>query len=197
MSLSLATILAKPELENKLLTEAQTQGFVAAMAAAPNLINPNEWLAFLWGGEEVSPFNTAEDLEDYANAVVTLWNDFREGFLSGQWQWPTDCQLDVQEIVTTQTRQFSEGLLQGWQLTRDDWETLMPENSENNALLGGVLLSISMLYDPETALATLAEQGLEGLNEFTEIYNAVPMMLSGLTIRGYQLAEAEAARDQE
>ncbi len=197
MSLSLATILAKPELENKLLTEAQTQGFVAAMAAAPNLINPNEWLAFLWGGEEVSPFNTAEDLEDYANAVVTLWNDFREGFLSGQWQWPTDCQLDVQEIVTTQTRQFSEGLLQGWQLTRDDWETLMPENSENNALLGGVLLSISMLYDPETALATLAEQGLEGLNEFTEIYNAVPMMLSGLTIRGYQLAEAEATREQE
>lgn len=49
MSLSLTTILSNPELENKLLTEAQTQGFIAAMAAAPNLINPNEWLAFLWG----------------------------------------------------------------------------------------------------------------------------------------------------
>lgn len=196
MSLSLTAILSNPELENKLLTEAQTQGFIAAMAAAPNLINPNEWLAFLWGGEETSPFTTAEDLEAYANAVVNLWNEYREAFLSGQWQWPEACQLDDEEIVTTQTRQFSEGLLQGWQLTRDDWETLMPEESENNALLGGVLLSISMLFDPETALATLEEQGIEGLDEFKEIYNAVPMMLSGLTMRGFELAEAEASRDE-
>ncbi|KAB2826490.1 UPF0149 family protein [Aliivibrio finisterrensis] len=196
MSLSLTAILSNPELENKLLTEAQTQGFIAAMAAAPNLINPNEWLAFLWGGEEISPFTTAEDLEAYANAVVNLWNEYREAFLSGQWQWPEACQLDDEEIVTAQTRQFSEGLLQGWQLTRDDWETLMPEESENNALLGGVLLSISMLFDPETALATLEEQGIEGLDEFREIYNAVPMMLSGLTIRGFELAEAEASRDE-
>ncbi|RYU71269.1 YecA family protein [Aliivibrio finisterrensis] len=196
MSLSLTAILSNPELENKLLTEAQTQGFIAAMAAAPNLINPNEWLAFLWGGEEVSPFTTAEDLEAYANAVVNLWNEYRETFLSGQWQWPETCQLDDEEIVTAQTRQFSEGLLQGWQLTRDDWETLMPEESENNALLGGVLLSISMLFDPETALATLEEQGIEGLDEFKEIYNAVPMMLSGLTMRGFELAEAEASRDE-
>ena len=196
MSLSLTAILSNPELENKLLTEAQTQGFITAMAAAPNLINPNEWLAFLWGGEEISPFTTAEDLEAYANAVVNLWNEYREAFLSGQWQWPKACQLDDEEIVTAQTRQFSEGLLQGWQLTRDDWETLMPEESENNALLGGVLLSISMLFDPETALATLEEQGIEGLDEFKEIYNAVPMMLSGLTMRGFELAEAEASRDE-
>lgn len=195
MSLSLTAILSNPELENKLLTEAQMQGFVAAMAAAPNLINPNEWLAFLWGGEEVSPFTTAEELEAYANAVVNLWNDYREGFLAGKWQWPEACQLDDEEIITTHTRQFSEGLLQGWQLTRDDWETLMPEESENNALLGGVLLSISMLFDPETALNTLKEQGIEGLDEFVEIYNAVPMMLCGLTMRGYELAEAEANRE--
>ncbi|OCH03660.1 UPF0149 family protein [Aliivibrio fischeri] len=196
MSLSLTTILSNPELENKLLTEAQTQGFIAAMAAAPNLINPNEWLAFLWGGEETSPFTNAEDLEAYANIVVNLWNDYREAFLSGTWQWPEECKLDDEEIVTSETRQFSEGLLQGWQLTRDDWETLMPEESENNALIGGVLLSISMLFDPETALSALEEQGIEGLGEFTEIYNAVPMMLSGLTMRGYELAEAEASRDE-
>ncbi len=53
-----------------------------------------------------------------------------------------------------------------------------------------------MLFDPETALSALEEQGIEGLGEFTEIYNAVPMMLSGLTMRGYELAEAEASRDE-
>ena len=93
-------------------------------------------------------------------------------------------------IVTESVRDFAEGLLQGWQLSRDDWETLMPEESEDNALLGGVLLSISMLYDPETAIMTLSEQGLTGLDEFQEIYNAIPVMLCGLTQRGNELAQA-------
>ncbi|CAH8232558.1 hypothetical protein VAE063_950101 [Vibrio aestuarianus] len=65
----------------------------------------------------------------------------------------------------------------------------MPEDSQDNALLGGVLLSLSMLYDPETSLVTLAEQGLQGLDQFEEIYNAIPVMLCGLTQRGVQLAE--------
>ena len=76
-------------------------------------------------------------------------------------------------------------------LARDDWETIMPENSEDNALLGGVLLSISMLYDPATSIATLAEQGIEGLEQFEEIYNAMPTMLCGLAMRGALIIENE------
>ena len=66
----------------------------------------------------------------------------------------------------------------------------MPEDSQDNALLGGVLLSLTMLYDPETSIATLAEQGIEGLEQFEEIFNAMPTMLCGLTMRGMQLVEA-------
>ncbi len=54
---------------------------------------------------------------------------------------------------------------------------------------GGVLLSLTMLYDPETSITTLADQGFEGLEQFEEIYNAIPTMLSGLTMRGMQLVE--------
>ncbi len=101
------------------------------------------------------------------------------------------CELDDQDIVSANTRDFCEGVLQGWQLSRDDWETLMPDDSEDSALLGGVLLSLTMLYDPETTIATLAEQGMEGLEQFEEIFNAMPMMLCGLTQRGVMLAEQE------
>ena len=106
-------------------------------------------------------------------------------------QWPEACQLDEEEIVSEAARDFCEGLLQGWQLARDDWETIMPQDSEDSALLGGVLLSVSMLYDPETSIATLAEQGIEGLDQFAEIFNSIPMMLCGLTMRGVTLAQAE------
>ncbi len=187
--MTLNDILNLPELDGKLLNLEKTQGFVTAMAAAPHVLSPEVWLAYLWGGEETAPFTDATQLEHYAEAVIELWNKTRPALMSGEWQWPEACQLDDEEIVTQATRDFCEGLLQGWQLARDDWETLMPEDSENNALLGGVLLSVSMLYDPETTMTTLASQGVDGLDQFEEIYTSIPMMLAGLTIRGIELAE--------
>lgn len=186
--MNLQELLTQPELEDKLLNEAKTQGFVASMASAPNLLPPEEWLPFLWGGEEIAPFSEGKQLETYFQLIVEMWNDYRPALLENQWSWPAGCSLDEQEIVTEHVRDFCEGFLQGWQFTRDDWETLMPEDSQDNALLGGVLLSLSMLYDPETSLATLSQQGMQGLDQFEEIYQAIPVMLCGLTQRGAQLA---------
>lgn len=189
--MTLQNIISLPELEGKLLNLAKTQGFVTAMAAAPNVLPPSEWLPFLWGGEDTAPFSDGEQLESYIDAVITVWNETRPALLEGQWQWPDACVLDEAEIVNQPTRDFCEGLLQGWQLARDDWETLMPEQSEDNALLGGVLLSLTMLYDPETTIATLSEQGFEGLEQFAEIFHAVPVMLCGIAQRGVMLADEQ------
>ena len=191
MSSSLRELLSNPLLAEQLLSEAQTRGFVTAMAAAPHLLDPAEWLAFLWGGEETAPFASQEELEAYANAIVNMWNESREALLGGTWQWPEGCALDDKELVTEDTRDFAEGLLQGWQLARDDWETVMPEDSENSALLGGVLLCFSLLYDPENAIDALAQEGADGLAQFEEIFASVPMMLCGLTMRGYELVNAD------
>lgn len=187
--MTLSEFLAQHADSDKLLNEMQTRGVVTAMAAAPHVISPSEWLPVLWGGEEQAPFENHEQFEDYANLIVDIWNEQRQQLLDKQWHWPEGCALDDAEIVNQATRDFAEGLLQGWSLTRDDWETLMPENTESNALLGGVVLSISLLYDPETALSTMEAQGAEELAQFEEIYNAMPIMLCGLTHHGAALAE--------
>ncbi|ENM3734231.1 YecA family protein [Vibrio cholerae] len=188
---TLQEILQQPELENKLLNQAKTVGFVTAMACCPNVLSPEEWLPFLWGGEEIAPFSDPIQLENYFEHIIALWNETRSQLLEGNWQWPTGYLLDEAEIVNQEVRDFCEGMLQGWQSARDDWEVLMPENSADNTLLGGVLLSLSMLYDPETSIATLYEQGFTGLEQFAEIYHAIPVMLCGITQRGVTLAEAQ------
>ncbi len=161
------------------------------MACAPNVLNPQEWLPFLWGGEETAPFSDGEQLEQYIDEIIQMWNQTRPALLEGAWLWPKDASWMIKISYLANTRDFCEGVLQGWQLSRDDWETLMPDDSEDSALLGGVLLSLTMLYDPETTITTLAEQGMEGLEQFEEIFNAMPMMLCGLTQRGVMLAEQE------
>lgn len=189
MSSKLSDILQDQQLAELLLNEAQTRGFVTSMAAAPNIIAPTEWLAFLWGGEETSPFSTHEELENYANAIIDILNEARTTLFDNTWQWPEGCALDDSQIVTEATSNFCEGMLQGWQLARDDWETIMPPESEDNALLGGVLLSFSLLFDPETALEALKEQDADALAQFEEIFNAIPVMLCGLTQRGAMLVQ--------
>lgn len=189
--MTLSELINQPDLSDKLLNEPQTRGFLTAMAAAPHVIDPAEWLAFLWGGAETAPFAEAEQLETYAHLIVEIWNQYRPALIEGTWEWPEGCALDDEDIVTHETKAFCEGVLQGWQLTRDDWETLMPEDSEDNALLGGVILTLSMLFDPETAIATIEEQGISGLEQFEEIFNAMPIMLCGITQRGISLAEQQ------
>ncbi|SHF72115.1 uncharacterized protein SAMN02745781_03026 [Vibrio gazogenes DSM 21264] len=191
MNVTLTEIIASVEQPEQLLNEHQMTGFIVALAAAPYLISPEEWLSYLWGGSDVAPFAESSHLEMYCQHVVQHWNTARESLLSGSWQWPASCLLDDEEIVNQATRDFCEGMLQGWQLTKDDWETLMPPETENGALLGGVLLSITMLYDPETSLVTLNEAGADAMAQFEEIYQAVPVMLSGLSQRTLAIAESD------
>lgn len=173
---------------DQLLPADVIRGYVTALAAAPHIIPPEEWIAQLWGGNE-PPFVDAAALESFCQAVVDEWNNNRQALLEQTWRWPDGCTLDEAEIVSQGVRDYCEGLLQAWHLVKDDWETLIPAESEESALLGGVVLSISMLYDPETALTTLADYGAEGLQQFEEIYNAMPQMLCGLALRGYNLAQ--------
>lgn len=195
MTSPLAQFIQKHDLELQLLPVMQTEGFVTSMAAAPYLIDPSEWLAYLWGGTESSPFTSHEALEQYAQIIVDMWNQKRSELLSNQWQWPESCALCEREIVNEAAREFCEGLLQAWSLARDDWETIMPENSQDNALLGGVLLSVSLLFDPESAIPMLEAEGAADIAQFDEIFKAMPMMLCGLTMRGVELANLELSDD--
>ena len=65
------------------------------------------------------------------------------------------------------------------------------KGSEDNALLGGVLLCFSLLYDPENAMEALSQEGADGLAQFEEIFNSVPTMLCGLTIKAQALVQEQ------
>lgn len=180
--------IRRHSLTDNLVSAMQTQGIVTAMAAAPYQINPSEWLAIFWG-QTHAPFTDEAQLEEFALIIVGMWNDARERLLTSRWQWPNDCSLDEQHSVNQATRDFCEGLLQGWQLTLNDWQTIMPEHDANAPLLNGVLLSISLLFDPEKILAASGQQ--MDFAQFKEMFDAMPTMLSGISMRAFELSEPQ------
>lgn len=184
----LSQITANTPRDN-LMTPEQTAGFISALATAPYPLDPSQWISYLWGQSEQAPFEDGQALEQYLESVINLWNQIRPALLDGTWEWPQTYALDEADIVNSNLRHFCEGFLQAWPLIQDDWQTLFAEESEENALIGGLLLSVSMLFDPESALESLNEQGYQEMDAFHEIYQAMPQMLTGLTQIGAQATQ--------
>ena len=195
MSKQLSEFIEKNQLSTSLLSAIETEGFITAMAATPGANDPSTWFSLLWGGEDVAPFKNSETLEEYAAIIISLCNKHKESLMKNQWKWPEACALSEKEIINSDTRDFCEGLLSGLSLTRENWENLMPEDSKDGELLAGVLLCVGLLFDPEAGIEMLAmqNQNVEDIAQFDEIFRSLPMMLSGLTIRGAQLNESASS----
>ena len=184
--MSLSDFIASHELTPFVLSSMQTQGFLSALAAAPQRIDPTQWLSLLWGATENAPFSSHEEFEQYAQIIVDIWEQQRQDLLSNNWVWPEECGLSDELIVNEATRTYCEGLLQGYAWTKEDWDTLTHENALEPELLEGVLLSISLLFDPDAAISAIEQQGGTVMDQFNEIFDGMPVMLSGLTQRAFQ-----------
>lgn len=192
MPISLSTFIADNKLAPFVLSEMQTDGFLTALAMTPHLLDPSQWLPYFWGPQNDAPFSTPQQIEQYANILLQRCDLQRHALLSNQWNWPNECVLYDENIVNIAVRDYCEGILQGWALVKEQWNGLMPENSAENALLNGVLLSISLLFDHKTARSEKdinIELTQEALAEFKEIFDGIPIMLCGLTIRALELSE--------
>lgn len=201
MSQSLATFIEKNQLTDQLLPASQTQGFITAMAAAPYPVNPSEWITFFWGNENSAPFASAKQLEQFVDIIAQQWNEQRQLLLENNWQWPEECpppassqsEPDGNVIISSNTQHFCEGLLQGWSGVLEDWQTLLPENTLEGQILKGTLMAMSILYDPEAAIDELQQHGLgaNDIAQFKEIYESLPIMMCGLTIKACQVASTD------
>ncbi len=186
MSTSLSVFIEKYQLSSSVLSAIETEGFLTAIAASPKIINAEDWLPYLWGNDVHLPFSSKEELEQYSAFVIQLWEEKRVSLIENTWKWHCECGLSDTNLVNDATREYCEGLLDGFAFTRALWENLMPEGSPDNNLLNGVLLSVGLLFNPEEGIHMMKAQNAEDLTRFDKIYHAVPAMLSGLTQRGIE-----------
>lgn len=192
MSTPLSQFTLDNDLAPYLLSPMQIQGIIMALAISPHFYEPNLWVPMMWGNQEPAPFHSHEQLEQFANILISQWEQQHQALLSNQWHWPKECTFCLHQGVNLAARDFCEGLLQGWAITQKDWDALIAQDQQENALLGGVLLSISLLFDPQSALTEIEQENssneMQNTHQLKEIFDAMPIMLSGLAMRAHQMA---------
>jgi uncharacterized protein len=66
--------LSSPELADDAMLLSELDGYLTAIALAPQLIPPNEWLPRIWGGAGL-PFAGAAETGAVLGAIMGLYND--------------------------------------------------------------------------------------------------------------------------
>ena len=68
------------------------QGFLFAVASAPELIRPSVWLPLIFNEQEAG-YSTVEEANTILGEIMTLYNDINTAILEERVVLPGDCQL--------------------------------------------------------------------------------------------------------
>lgn len=68
--------------DNSILTVTELDGFFAALACAPGLILPSQWIPAVWGGEELMPdWEDKEEITEFHQALMQSYKQVVNEFL--------------------------------------------------------------------------------------------------------------------
>lgn len=149
---NLKKFLGRPGRPPGTLSYHELQGFLFAIAAAPDLVRPSEWMPMLFGEAGASYQNINEArmvmtalMETY-NAIVTAVNERRPAL-------PGDCLFKPATLENLETdapvSQWSRGFARGHMWLEESWEAPLPEDME--AELAAVLMTLSFFSSRKIA----------------------------------------------
>ena len=168
----LTEFLASPERPEGTLTYHAVQGFLFAVACAPELIKPSEWLPAIFDDQEAQ-YASMEEAQSVLQALMALYNDVNAQVFEGHVALPDDIPLETPALEnvgnTTALGQWSKGFFWGHDWLVELWDQYTP--GELDEELGSSLMILSFFYDRKLAEAYHQEAVSSGglsLDEFAQ-----------------------------
>jgi uncharacterized protein len=143
----------------------ELQGFLFAIASAPELVPPSEWLPLVLGGREPQ-FRKKDQAERILGSIMELYNEINEDVLEGKVKLPEDCRfrddllsnLDEDAPVS----QWSRGFAFGHTWLKESWDEFLPEEYEGD--LGALFLTLAFFASRQVAEDCAADTADEGVS---------------------------------
>jgi uncharacterized protein len=127
----------------------ELQGFLFAVASAPELITPSEWLPIVVG------------------ELMALYNAVNAAVYEDRAALPADCPVRHPALANLDDdaplHQWSHGFLRGHQWLEESWDPYIPEDLDED--FGSILLTLSFFTSKELAQAYCEEAGNRDLAE--------------------------------
>ncbi|HSG46458.1 MAG TPA: UPF0149 family protein [Longimicrobiales bacterium] len=158
MSAVLESFLRKPGQPAGTLTPGELPGFLFAVASAPDLVPPSEWLPVIFDeGEPV--FDSEEEAQAVMGAFMDLYNSVVHFVEEGADGLPPGCEFRDDLLANFGTEapvsQWARGFVAGHMWLEEAWEDLIPEEWEDE--LAAVALTLTFFASREFALAYLED----------------------------------------
>jgi uncharacterized protein len=143
----------------------ELRGFLFAIASAPELIPPSEWIPLVFGNQEPR-FDTKEHAEQILGGLMALYNEINAEVFDGEVRLPEDCRFRDDLLSNMEedapVSQWSRGFIRGHSWLNEIWDELLPDELEEE--FGALFLTLSFFASRRVAEQFLAEETTERIS---------------------------------
>ncbi|MBI4006567.1 MAG: UPF0149 family protein [Gammaproteobacteria bacterium] len=154
----LTQFLASPQRPKDTMTYHEAQGLLFAIACAPELVKPSEWIPLIFNEQEAC-YESMEEAQSVMQVLMDLYNVINTQVFTGNVAIPDDiiCNEPALENVgeATALGQWSRGFLQGHDWLIELWDHYTPDELDEE--LGSSLMILSFFSNKKLAEAYYQE----------------------------------------
>jgi uncharacterized protein len=187
----LKRFLDSPTRPGGTLSYEALRGFLFAIATAPVLVKPSEWLPDVFGQEEPA-FENEKDVQSVLAAIMACYNDTVAATR-------TDGSIDPREVgidmdSESAMREWSRGFLLGFEGLRKAWEhALQPADEEDRDHFDRTIAVLTVWADPKEHQASCDVGDDEFVTFLANCRELLPKALGLLASTGIGIYEATLA----
>lgn len=191
---TLRTFLADPSRPPDALTYHELQGFLFAVASAPELVKPFEWMPIVFGEQEAR-YSSLEEAQAVIGELMGLYNSVNAAVFEKRAALPGDCKFRRQPLANLDddapVAQWSRGFLRGHQWLQESWDAYVPDEIDDD--YAAMLMALSFFASKKLAEEYCDEAGGRDLREMaTSIRRVFPSALAGYAHLGRSIPQVVA-----
>jgi uncharacterized protein len=175
----------------------ELQGFLFAVAAAPEFVPPSEWLAEVLESDELERVGV-ERAREVMDELMTQFDDINAVVAEGRAGLPADCsfrpELMANLAADAPVSRWSRGFIRGHSWLEESWTAYLPEELDEE--VGAMLLTLSFFASRDLAESFRKETGADDLEHMAETMREVyPLAIAGYAELGLTIQKSILAAE--
>ncbi len=194
----LRAFLEDPRRPADTLRYHELQGFLFAVASAPELVKSSEWMPIVFGDHEPE-YASLEEAREVIGQLMAVYNSVNATMAEHRAALPTDCAFRNDPLANLEDdapiAEWSRGFLRGHQWLEESWESYVPAELDDD--FAAMLMTLSFFASKDLAEAFCAETKLDLAEMAAKLHGVFADAITEYAHLGRSIHSVVAAHDGE